>query len=151
MCEYHTLLGLSYMVYDSKHYWKWRSQVRMVWVTYRNFVIISVVQSANIYFFYRVPLSFLIRFKGTVFFLIFTLPISIPPVWTGGWKQPPQADGQRPNTAMPPVLTVGYLLKRNILPKPWYTTAAAWITADPKSICGLCVRLWWKCFTRPSL
>jgi hypothetical protein len=29
---------------------------------------------------------------------------------TGGWKQPPTADRQSLNTAMPPVLTGGYLL-----------------------------------------
>ena len=41
---------------------------------------------------------------------VFILPISIPPVSTGGWKQPPRADRQSLNKAMPPVLTGGSLL-----------------------------------------
>jgi hypothetical protein len=45
---------------------------------------------------------------------LFILPILILPVLTGRWKQPPQADGQRPNTAMPPVLTGGSLLGNGI-------------------------------------
>ena len=42
--------------------------------------------------------------------ICFILPISIPPVSTGGWKQPPRADRQSLNKAMPPVLTGGSLL-----------------------------------------